>query len=225
MDTSRKNTDILIELNEIYFRYRERPVLNGLSFCFCEGERVGLIGPNGSGKTTLFHIIMGLLKPDAGELKIFGQPRRKEKDFTEVRRRIGFVFQDPDDQLFSPTVAEDIAFGPLNLGIPREEVLGIVSRTLDMLGLKGFENRVTHKLSGGEKRLVSVATVLAMNPNILLLDEPTAGLDEKTVARLSKILKNLDTSYIIASHDKEFLQKVTNKLYKLQGGKLVMVDS
>jgi len=216
--------NILIELREIFFNYGERPVLKGLSFCFYKGERVGLVGPNGSGKTTLFLIIMGLLKPKSGELKIFGQIRKKEKDFTDVRRRIGFVFQDPDDQLFSPTVAEDIAFGPLNLGVPRDQVMKIVSSTLDMLGLSGFENRVTHKLSGGEKRLVSLATVLAMNPDVLLLDEPTSGLDEKTTLRLIDILKNLNTSYIIASHDKEFLKEVTNKQYRMIEGKLDILD-
>ena len=220
MGTIGKINNVLIELDNIYFDYGERPVLDGLSFCFCEGERVGLVGPNGSGKTTLFHVIMGLLKPKSGELRIFGQSRKKEKDFVDVRRRIGFVFQDPDDQLFSPTVAEDIAFGPLNLGVPREKVMEIVTETLKMLGLVGFENRVTHKLSGGEKRLVSLATVLAMNPDILILDEPTSGLDEKTVVRLSNILRNLDTSYIIASHDKDFLLDVTDKLYYVNQGKL-----
>ncbi len=214
----------MIEINDLYFDYGRRPVLNGLSFCFHKGERVGLIGPNGSGKTTLFHIVMGLLRPAAGELKIFGKSRNKEKDFLEVRRRIGFVFQDPDDQLFSPTVAEDIAFGPLNLGIPREQVMKIVSDTLSMLGLEGFENRITHKLSGGEKRLVSVATVLAMNPDILLLDEPTSGLDEKTVKRLSDILNSLNTSYIIASHDRDFLKQVTGKLYQMNHGQLVLIE-
>ncbi len=211
----------MIEITDIHFNYGKRPVLKGLSFYFSKGERVGLVGPNGSGKTTLFHIIMGLLKPKSGELKIFGKVRNRERDFVEVRRKIGFVFQDPDDQLFSPTVAEDIAFGPLNLGIPREQVMKIVSDTLEMLGLAGFENRITHKLSGGEKRLVSVATALAMNPEVLLLDEPTSGLDEDTVVRLSGILKGLNTSYIIASHDREFLREVADKLFKMEGGKLV----
>ena len=215
-----ENSSVLIEIRDVNFKYGGRPVLDGLSFCFSEGERVGLIGPNGSGKTTFFHVVMGLLKPESGELRIFGKSRNREKDFVEVRRRIGFVFQDPDDQLFSPTVAEDVAFGPLNLGVPRERVMEIVSDTLNMLGLAGFENRITHKLSGGEKRLVSLATVLAMNPEILLLDEPTSGLDEKTVVRLITILKNLSTSYIIASHDRDFLKEVTTKLYRMEGGKL-----
>lgn len=225
MDSLEQDSAFLIQLENIHFSYGERPVLKGLSFCYADGERVGLVGPNGSGKTTLFHIIMGLLKPPEGQITILGETRKKEPDFVEVRKKIGFVFQDPDDQLFSPTVAEDVGFGPLNLGMPREKVLETVHDTLKLVGLCGFENRVTHKLSGGEKRLVSLATVLAMKPKILILDEPTSGLDEKTTERLVLILQNLCTSYIIASHDRGFLERVTDKLYQLRDGKLVNLHS
>ena len=138
--------------------------MKNLDFEFHKGDRIGLVAPNGSGKTTLFHVIMGLLKPSAGRIVIFGQTRRKEKDFIDVRHRIGLLFQDADDQLFSPTVLEDVAFGPLNLGKTKQEALDISRRTLSFLGLSGFENRITFKLSGGEKRLVSLATILAMEP-------------------------------------------------------------
>jgi cobalt/nickel transport system ATP-binding protein len=209
----------LIRLQGIHFSYPERPpVLNGADFDFHKGERIGLIGSNGSGKTTFFQIIMGLLKPDSGGIEIFGKQRKEGKDFQEVRERIGILFQDPDDQLFSPTVAEDIAFGPLNLGKTREEAMKIVHDTLNLLGIGGFEERITYRLSGGEKKLVSLATVLAMQPEILLLDEPVAGLDDYTKERLMNFMKTPALSYIIVSHDTDFLLETTNTLYKLQDG-------
>ena len=139
---------------------------------------MALLGPNGCGKTTLLHLIVGLLRPSAGQIEAFGRQRMAEADFHEVRRRVGLLFQDADDQLFCPTVAEDVAFGPLNLGKSRDEVRRIVAGTLDSLGLAGYEHRVTYRLSGGEKRLVALATVLAMQPEVLLLDEPSGGLDD-----------------------------------------------
>ena len=173
--------NLLINLNKICFSYAgSPPVLDGLDFRFYRGDRLGLMGPNGSGKTTLFHIIMGLLKPSSGTIEIFGRPIMGEKDYGRIRQKIGLLFQDADDQLFSPTVMEDVAFGPLNAGKSREESIGISLNVLERLGLSGFEERITYKLSGGEKRLVSLATVLAMEPEILILDEPTTGLDDKT---------------------------------------------
>ena len=201
------SNNILIELEQVGFAYVPlRPVLRDLDFVLEKGERVSLLGANGSGKTTLFHLIMGLLMPDSGSLRVFGEERRERKDFDEVRRRIGLLFQDSDDQLFSPTVAEDIAFGPFNLGKSREDVLRIVKETLAVLGLEGFEDRVTYKLSGGEKRLVALGTVLAMRPEVLLLDEPVIGLDEEHRNRFVNILKESNLSYIVISHDHDFLE-------------------
>ena len=215
------SNNILIELELVSFAYAPlRPVLRDLDFILEKGERVSLLGANGSGKTTLFHLIMGLLMPDSGRLRVFGEERRQRKDFDEVRRRIGLLFQDSDDQLFSPTVAEDIAFGPFNLGKSREDVLRIVKETLAVLGLEGFEDRVTYKLSGGEKRLVALGTVLAMRPEVLLLDEPVIGLDEEHRNRFANILKGCNLSYIIISHDRDFLEEVTNRRYLLGGGRL-----
>ena len=163
----------LIKINNLSFAYPSRQLIfNKMNFNFSKGQRIGLVGPNGSGKTTLFHLIMGLLSPLEGKIEIFGKERKEERDFTDVRERIGLVFQDPDDQLFSPTVAEDISFGPLNLGKNHQETKKILKETLETLGLVGFENRITHNLSYGEKRLVSLATVWAMQPEVLLLDEP-----------------------------------------------------
>ena len=212
---------ILIRLQDITFGYNStQDVLRKLSLTFSQGDRVGLTGPNGSGKTTLFHIILGLLKPREGDIEIFGKRMHDEADYREARERIGLLFQDANDQLFCPTVAEDIAFGPLNLGKRHEEALKIVRETLEILGLVGFEDRVTYKLSGGEKKLVSLATVLAMKPEILLLDEPTAGLDEETTERIIQVLNRSSTSYMIISQDREVLTRTTRRIYRMANGKL-----
>ena len=162
----------IINLQDISFSYPGgKTVLDHLNFEFYRGDRIGLIAPNGSGKTTFFHIIMGLNIPTSGSIELFGDKMTHAKDFEAARQRIGFLFQDPDDQLFSPTVLDDVAFGPLNLGKSKKEAIDIARQTLADLGLEGFEDRITFKLSGGEKRLVSLATVLAMEPEVLLLDE------------------------------------------------------
>ncbi len=208
----------LIRFVEVDFAYAEGlPVLAGCNFTLQPEERLALVGPNGSGKTTLLHLIVGLVKPDAGTIEAFGKPRRRETDFHEVRRRAGLLFQEADDQLFCPTVAEDVAFGPLNLGKPRPEVRRIVSDTLTSLGLAGYEHRITYRLSGGEKRLVALATVLAMEPDVLLLDEPTSGLDDAAVDRLAEILAELPHAMVVASHDRKFLDRTTSKTVELPG--------
>jgi cobalt/nickel transport system ATP-binding protein len=215
------HNNLIINLTELSFSYStDRPVLDNLSFHLHQGDRIGLVGPNGSGKTTLFHIILGLLKPCSGTVELFGRQAKDEKDFREVRKRIGLLFQDPDDQLFSPTVLEDIAFGPLNLGKSPEEARDIALKTLARLDLSGFEDRITYKLSGGEKRLVSLATVLAMDPEVLLLDEPTNGLDEETEERITDILRKLELSYIFISHNFDFLSKTTDRMYAMSKGRI-----
>ena len=216
-----KHREPIIQLHDISFAYPgSSPVLHHLDFVLHRGDRIGLVAPNGSGKTTLFHIIMGLLQPLQGNIEIFGRPAREEKDFKIVRQRIGMLFQDADDQLFSPTVLEDVAFGPLNMGKSKAEAIALSREILAKLGLADFENRITFKLSGGEKRLVSLATVLAMEPEVLLLDEPTSGLDEKTKERLKGILKQLDLSYILISHEFDFMVDVVSSFYTLQDGKI-----
>jgi len=207
----------LIEFRDVSFSYPNgMKVFDKMNFHLERGERIGIVGPNGSGKTTLLHLIVGLLKPDAGEIIVLGKPRKTEKDFREVRKRVGLLFQDPEDQLFCPTVAEDVAFGPLNLRIPKDEVHRIVKRTLEEVGLEGFEDRVTYNLSGGEKKLVSLATLFAMNPEVLLLDEPTAGLDENATEKIERILKEKAETYIIVSHYRDVLEKTTNQIYRME---------
>ena len=215
--------NLLINLEGISFMYPDGPsVLDELDFQLQRGDRIGLIAPNGSGKTTLLHIIMGLLKPSSGKLEIFGKPLNDEEDFAAIRRRIGLLFQDADDQLFSPTVLEDVAFGPLNLGKSKSDAVQIARQTLERLGLAGFEDRITFKLSGGEKRLVSLATVLAMEPEVLLLDEPMNGLDIETKAKLTEILGGLDLSYVLISHDFDFLAETAGSIYTMANGKILL---
>jgi len=213
--------ETLIHLREISFSHPGgRELLAQLNLELRQGDRIALMGANGSGKTTLFHLIVGLLHPNKGEIYAFGLPRRSERDFFEVRRRTGLLFQNADDQLFCATVAEDLAFGPLNLGHSRKETEKIVRETLASLGLLGYENRITFRLSGGEKRLVSLAAVLAMSPDVLLLDEPTTGLDPDYVRRLTDILCGLNKTLLVISHDKEFLAQVTTKTLCLKDGQL-----
>jgi len=215
----------LINLRGVSYRYPGgNTVLDQIDFKLAKADRIGLVAPNGSGKTTLFHVIMGLLKPSSGTIEIFGKVRRKEKDFAAIRHRIGLLFQDADDQLFSPTVLEDVSFGPLNLGKSKQEALDISRETLDYLGLNGFEDRITFKLSGGEKRLVSLATILAMQPEVLLLDEPTNALDTSMKLRLINILRGLDLPYILISHEFDVLSETAHAFFSMEGGKIFRDD-
>lgn len=213
---------VILELDKISFSYPNvGKILDNLSFKLAKGERAGLIGPNGSGKSTLLSIIMGLLPPESGSIRLFGKPVVTEQDFKAARRGIGFLFQHSDDQLFSPTVIEDIAFGPLNMGKTPDEALAMSLDLLKKLKLENFEDRITYKLSGGEKKLVSLATVLVMEPEVMLLDEPTTGLDPETMERIIGILNDLDMTYLIVSHEYDFLAKTTDKIYCIDCGTIL----
>lgn len=212
----------LIRLDKVTFAYPGRPpVFAGLDFALNSGERIGVLGPNGAGKSTLFLIVMGLAKPQAGAVSLLGRPMAVEKDFQAVRTQLGYCFQDPDDQLFCPTVLEDVAFGPLNQGQEAKAAQASARQTLLELGLGHMEERVTYQLSGGEKRLVSLATVFAMHPQALLLDEPTAGLDPATQERLERVLLGSDLPWAIISHDHAFLRRTCTRLLWLEAGRLL----
>jgi len=211
---------ILIKLENISFRYNSFSVLENISFELKFGEKVGLIGPNGSGKTTLLYIIMGFLKPVSGKVFIFGKERKKNKDFLEVRQKLGLLFQDSDSQLFCPTVKEDIAFGPLNLGKKREEVKEIVKKIARIFNIEHLLDRPIYKLSEGEKKIVALATVFAMDPVCYLLDEPSSGLDENTRNKLIEFLKNHVKTCLIVSHDREFLKEIVENIYLLKNRKI-----
>jgi cobalt/nickel transport system ATP-binding protein len=211
----------LFSLRGVRFGYPGREVLAGIDLDLLPGERLALTGGNGAGKTTLLHLLVGLCRPAAGTITAFGRERRAEPDFHEVRGRAGLLFQDADDQLFCPTVLEDVAFGPLNLGKSRAAAIEIALRTLDQLGLAGFGERITYQLSGGEKRLVTLAAVLAMEPEALLLDEPTNGLDQEAEARLVRHLQALPQAMILVSHDPHLIAALTTRSLLLQGGRLL----
>lgn len=216
----------VIQLDDVSFAYTSgRVVLEQASCALHRGERLGLQGANGSGKTTLLQLIVGLHKPTAGRIACFGTPRATEKDFRDVRKRVGLLFQDSDDQLFCPTVQEDVAFGPLNLGKTRAEVRELVRSTLELVTLSGYEERITYKLSGGEKRLVALAAVLAMQPEVLLLDEPLTGLDEAHEKRISEILLSLPQSMIVVSHNAAFLARITTRSVRLQQGRVTSASN
>lgn len=212
-------SDNLIVLSDIKFNYNcRRPLFCGLNFSLSKGEHIGITGPNGCGKTTLFYIIMGFVKPLSGEVEILGRVRKAEKDFAEVRQRIGFLFQNSDDQLFCPSVKEEVAFGPLNYRLPKEEVEKRIRESLLRVGLEGFEDLPPYTLSEGEKKRLAIATVLALKPEIMLLDEPTNGIDPEGIKRIEQILKESKLSYVIISQDLEFLKKTTDKIYIMKEG-------
>lgn len=212
----------LLNVRNLSYRYPRRGVvLDNLEFSLYEGDRIGLIGPNGAGKTTLFHLLVGLKKAREGEIHAYGQQRTDEASFIEVRANTGFLFQDPDDQLFCPTVLEDVMFGPLNLGQSREQALETSRAVLEQLGMQDYAERVTHQLSGGEKRMITLATVLAMKPKVLLLDEPTNALDVNARRRLIDTLKSLPQAMVIISHDEDFLAHMASRYIRLENGKLI----
>ena len=210
----------IIKLENISFSYDSYSVLTDINFELRLEEKVGLIGPNGAGKTTLLYIIMGFLKPNSGRVFIFGKERKGEKDFLEVRQKLGLLFQDSDSQLFCPTVKEDIAFGPLNLGKDRNEVKEIVKDIAKLFNIEHLLERPVYKLSTGEKKIVALATVFAMNPICYLLDEPSSGLDEEVKEKLTHFLKTHVKTCLIVSHDQGFLKEIVDKIYLLKNGQI-----
>jgi len=214
------DTRPLLEMQGISYNYpNQPPVIDNCSFSIDSGK-IGLIGANGCGKTTLLQLMVGLLKPENGTILFNGEQVNSEKEYRQLRKSIGFLFQNTNDQLFSPTVIEDVAFGPLNMGFPPETARELAHEVLNNLGLADFQDRVTHRLSGGEKKLVALATILVMKPRLLLLDEPTNNLDPDTQNQLRDVLQELDLAQIIISHDWDFLEETTNTLYTIEHGHL-----
>lgn len=198
-----------IEIRDLTFSYNsDDPVLKEFSLLLEENERLVVTGANGCGKTTLLHLIMGLERAQTGIIEILGNPCNTEADFVQARKHVGLLFQDVDNQLFSPTVFEDVAFGPLNLGYSPTESHDMAHETLEQLGLGDLTRRITYQLSHGQKRLVALATILAMRPDVLLLDEPTTGLDETHESRLMEILAELPQSMLIVSHNQPFIERI-----------------
>jgi energy-coupling factor transporter ATP-binding protein EcfA2 len=213
-----------IEVRDLRFTYGEGiEALRGVSFSIAEGECVGLIGPNGAGKSTLLLHLNGLL-PEAGNgppaVFVQGMPVSAEH-LAAIRRKVGLLFQDPNDQLFCPTVYEDVAFGPQQFALADGDLRERVSRSLAMVGLAGFEKRSPHHLSVGEKRRVCLAGVLACDPTILVLDEPTTSLDPRGRRDLKALLRNIPITKLIATHDLELVVELCSRVIILDGGRVV----
>jgi len=208
----------LVEARELHFTYPDgTPALRGVSFRITHGEAVALVGANGAGKSTLLQHLTGCLLPAAGSLLI-GDVYLDKKTLPVIRRTVGMVFQDPDDQLFMPTVGEDVAFGPLNLGLPPEEAQRRVREALAAVGAEHLIDRPPYKLSGGENRAVSIATVLAMSPNILVLDEPSSNLDPRGRRQLIEMLQTFAHTKIIATHDLDLVLDLCPRTIVLHRG-------
>jgi cobalt/nickel transport system ATP-binding protein len=191
-------------------------VLHGVSFDVEGGQRAAVVGPNGSGKTTLLLLSCGVLKPSGGAVLVDGDPIEAGR----FDPRVAYLFQSPDDQLFCPTVFDDVAFGPLNMGLAEEEVRARVGEALETVGAEGLAQRPPHHLSGGEKRLVALATVLSMSPRVLLLDEPTSNLDSRNRRQVINILKRAVQTLLVTSHDLEFLLEICPRVLLIDRGRL-----
>ncbi len=190
-----------LRLEGVSYRYADgRTALEDLNISIEAGERVALVGPNGAGKSTLLHILAGLFIPTTGKMTVMGVELNR-KNAQEVRRHVGLMFQDPDDQIFMPSVWEDVAFGPMNFGLSEDEVRSRVAEAMRMTGIEGFEERVPHRLSLGEKKRVAMAGLLTMSPDVLLLDEPTANLDPWGRRDFVDLLEKRKETIVIATHD------------------------
>lgn len=201
------------------FEYEKNlKVLKNLSFSISEGETVGLIGANGCGKSTLLKILVGLL-PYEGEVSAFSSPIEK-KNFKEIRRKMGYVLQDSDNQLFMSKVKDDVAFAPKNYGYLKEDIEKVVEASLDQVGILHLKDRQNSKLSGGEKKLASIAVILAMAPKMLLLDEPTNGLDPYNRRKIINILKDIPQTKLIASHDLDLIYDTCSRVLLLSDGQI-----
>ncbi|HKJ40157.1 MAG TPA: ABC transporter ATP-binding protein [Anaerolineales bacterium] len=212
----------VLSVHDLYFSYHnEHEALRGVSFELCEGDKVALVGPNGAGKSTLMLHLNGILTGQ-GDV-VVGTERITRDNLPAVRAMVGVVFQSPDDQLFSPTVFEDVAFGPLHMGLPKDEVLARVDSALEAVRMSGFKDRLSHHLSVGEKKRIAIATVLSMNPQILILDEPSAGLDPRARRALINLLRDLPITMLVSTHDMKLVEELFPRTIVMDEG-LVVAD-
>jgi cobalt/nickel transport system ATP-binding protein len=210
-----KNTPLKIQ--DLSFRYEKKRILEGVNLHLLEGEKVGLIGPNGAGKTTLFLLVCGILSPESGDIYLFDQKVEIGNFYPEI----GVIFQNPDDQLFCPTVKDDICFGLENLGLETEEVKTRLQEVIELTQIGHLLDCIPYQLSGGEKCMVAIASVLAMRPRLLLYDEPSANLDLKSRRRLINFLKASQQTLWISSHDLELILEVCDRLLLLNQGHII----
>lgn len=215
--------DVLM-VEDLFFSYPDgHEALRGVSLKLCEGDKVALVGPNGAGKSTLMLHLNGILMGD-GKVQVGNLPIQSD-NLPVVRAMVGLVFQNPDDQLFSPTVFEDVAFGPLHMGLPEEEVFARVDEALEMVSMGKYRDRLSHHLSMGEKKRIAIATVLSMRPQILVLDEPSAGLDPRARRGLINLLRELPITMLVSSHDLLMVQELFPRMVVMDEGKIVADSS
>lgn len=209
-----------LDIQDLHFSYPDgRKALRGVSLFINPGEKTALVGPNGSGKSTLLLHLNGILRGE-GEVHICGK-KLTDESLRQIRALVGLVFQDPDDQLFSQSVYEDVAFGPLYMGLPKEGIAQKVRQALEDVGMAGSEQRVPHHLSEGEKKRVAIATVLPMDPEVLVLDEPTAGLDPRGRRELIQLLRGLPQTMLVATHDMRMVAELFERTVIIDGGQVV----
>ncbi len=210
----------VVQVRDLSFSYPDgNQALRNVSFKLCEGDKVALVGPNGAGKSTLMLHLIGILR-GRGEVEVGGMLLTTD-NLPVIRSKVGLVFQNPDDQLFSPTVFEDVAFGPLHMGLPEEEVRVRVSEALEMVHMAGYRDRLCHHLSVGEKKRIAIATVLSMRPDILVLDEPSAGLDPRARRALIKLLREMHISMLVSTHDMALVKDLLPRTIVMDEGRIV----
>lgn len=207
-----------LNIQNLTVSYPEQPpVLDGVSLEICAEQRVGIIGPNGAGKTTLFHTICGIIRPQSGSVDLFDKPVAANQFHPEI----GLLFQYPDDQLFSPSVYDDIAFGPRNMGLSPEEVEQRVAAAMKLTGIEALTERPPHQLSGGQKRMVAIAGVKAMQPKLIIYDEPSANLDIRSRRRLIDFIQASDETVLVSSHDLELILEVCERVVLMDNGRII----
>ena len=212
----------VLQVRDLHFSYPDgHAALHGVSLRLCSGDKVALVGPNGAGKSTLMLHLNGILDGH-GEVEVRGQ-RLTRDNLPAIRAMVGLVFQNPDDQLFSPTVFEDVAFGPLHMGLPEVEVRARVDMALEAVQMSSYKDRLSHHLSVGEKKRIAIATVLSMNPSLLILDEPSAGLDPRARRTLINLLRELPITMLVSTHDMKLVQELFPRTIVMDEG-LVVAD-
>ncbi len=219
-------SEIHLSIKNLNYTYPDGThALKNVNMEILKGQKVAIMGPNGAGKSTLFSHLNGLTEPTSGHIELDGEVMKYDKKtLLEVRQKVGIVFQDPNDQLFAPTVKEDVAFGPMNLGLSYEEVEKRVNEALELVGMEKFRDKTPHHLSGGQQKRVAIAGIVAMRPEIMILDEPTAGLDPEGVDKVLNILNDLNKegmSIVISSHDIEMVNGFAEKIFVLNEGKIL----
>ncbi len=210
----------VLKVHDLHFSYPDgHSALHGVSLKLCEGDKVALVGPNGAGKSTLMLHLNGILNGH-GEIEVGGRLLTRD-NLPAIRAMVGLVFQNPDDQLFSPTVFEDVAFGPLHMGLPEDEVRARVDAALEAVRMTAYKDRLSHHLSVGEKKRIAIATVLSMKPSLLVLDEPSAGLDPRARRTLINLLRELPITMLVSTHDMKLVQELFPRTIIMDEGRVV----